>query len=242
MGNLYDDLARLIAENQDQSGSNPDALETENHATEHAPGGPDDLFGAAKTTPVAADLVLIKDSAASNAIATATQAQLFGAAKVTPVAADLVVIKDSENSNEIETMTQAQLFGAAKTTPVAADLIVIKDSESANEIESMTVAQALSLLQTGQEVASDGAVALLFSDSVVHIAASASGTKTITTTSSRPFQVVHFQLVAASGGQYDLALVTGTLTMDAADEAPVVMRNAADTGWLVVALNGATVA
>jgi len=239
MGNLYDDLARAIADNQDQSGSNPDALETENHATEHEVAGPDEI-SVEGLSGALADVQTPALHAAAHAPGGGDD--VFGAAKVTPVAADLVVIKDSEASDAIATVTQAQLFGAAKTTPVAADLIVIKDSESANEIESMTVAQALSLLQTGQEVASDGAVALLFSDSVVHIAASASGTKTITTTSSRPFQVVHFQLVAASGGQYDLALVTGTLTMDAADEAPVVMRNAADTGWLVVALNGATVA
>ena len=241
MGTMYDDLGKKIARGQDQSGSDPDALETEQHAIEHAPGGPDDLFGAAKTTPVAADLVLIKDSESSNAIATATQAQLFGAVKVTPVAADPIVIKDSENSDEIETMTQAQLFGAAKATPVAADLIVIKDSENSSEIESVTQAQLLALLVTGQEIAVDAACAIVDTDHTIFLAESTTGTKTITVTSSRAFQPLQFQLETVSGGAYELAVTGGTLTMDAADEAPVIMRNAANNAWLVIALNGATV-
>lgn len=242
MANMYDDLARTLLEGQDQSGSNPDSVESEQHASEHAPGGPDDVFGAAKTTPVLADLILIKDSEASNAVATATQAQLFGAAKVTPVAADLIVIKDSENSNEIETMTQAQLFGAAKVTPVAADLIVIKDSEASNEVESVTQAQLLALLQTGQEIGADAACAIVDTDTTIYLASSTTGTKTITVTSSRAFQPLRFQMAAVSGGQYDLAVTGGTLTMNAANEAPVLMRNAANSAWLVMALNGATVA
>ena len=92
-----------------------------------------------------------------------------------------------------------------------------------------------------REIASDGAVALADTDATIIVAASASGAKAITTASSFAGQHVWIRLVAASGGSYTLALVSGTLTFNAANETALIVRNAANTGWLAGCLVGATI-
>jgi hypothetical protein len=93
-----------------------------------------------------------------------------------------------------------------------------------------------------REIGSDGAVALANTDTTLILAASAAGAKAITTASSYPGQQVWVRLVARTGGSYTLALASGTLTLDAANEAALIVRNAAGTGWLVGCLVGATIA
>lgn len=91
------------------------------------------------------------------------------------------------------------------------------------------------------EVASDGAAAILTATGGIYLAASASGDKAITTTSSHAGQKVNIFLLAASGGSYTLAVEGGTLTFNAASESAVVQRTAEDDAWIVVGLSGATI-
>jgi hypothetical protein len=243
---MYDDLATTVTT---YAG---DPIEGDTHASEHAPDDADSVFGAAKTTPVAADPIVIKDSEASDAVKTATSTQVVAlgaaaiAAKATPVTADLLVIQDSAASNAPKSATIAQvadlMVGAAKATPVLADKIVIQDTEASDAVKTVSGTVLNSLLQSGQEIAEDGECEIKSTDACIYLTSSTTGTKTITVASSRPFQPLKFVLAARAGGQYDLAVSGGTLTMDAAAEAPLLMRNAADDAWLVIELNGATVA
>lgn len=99
---------------------------------------------AAKATPVAADTVMIGDSAASGTPKQATVAAiLFGAgAHALPIAADKIPIFDS-TGGLIGTITLANLIHllVAHTAPVAADEIMVRESGGA--VRSMTL---LSLL------------------------------------------------------------------------------------------------
>ena len=61
------------------------------------------------------------------------------------------------------------------------------------------------------------------------------------TTSRFAGQSVCIRLVAASGGSYTLAVQGGTLTLDAAGDGAIIVRNAADSAWLAIPLNGATI-
>jgi hypothetical protein len=130
---------------------------------------------------------------------------------------------------------------AAKATPVDADTLVIEDSAAANAKKSITigtipVAQAQvssALLQPAQDAAVD-------IDATIGGAQldSAAGAKAITTSASYPGQKVNLFLLAAAGGSYTLALDAGTLTLDAAGEGAIVMRDSGDTAWVVVGLSG----
>ena len=91
-----------------------------------------------------------------------------------------------------------------------------------------------------REVASDGALTIAAIDRTIQLQASASGTKTATMTSTHAGHVVMVRLEARSGGQYDLAVTGGTVTLDAANEACVVVYSG--SAWELQALMGATFA
>jgi hypothetical protein len=84
-------------------------------------------------------------------------------------------------------------------------------------------------------------VALVTTDNTIIIADSTTGTKSITTVSSHAGQQIVIRLVLCTGNSYTLALVSGTLTFNAAEEGAIITRNAANDGWLVAMLNGATI-
>lgn len=189
-------------------------------------------------------------------------------AKATPVTGDVLVIEDSEDSNAKKKITIGDLpaqDGAdsaaihddtageimavtLKAAPVAADEILIEDSESdpvgakkSATIGSLPIAQA-QVASGIREIAGDGAIALADTDSAIIIADTETGTKAITTASSYPGQQISIRLVAATGNSYTLELADATtLTFDGAGEQAVIVRNAADTGWLVALLLDATI-
>lgn len=103
----------------------------------------------AKTTPVAADIFLIADSAASNASKRATFAQVLAAipaASITYAMLDTDFIADA----------------TAKTTPVVADTLLIADSAAANITKKCTITQLLTALRfTGSNTALPGAGAAI---------------------------------------------------------------------------------
>jgi len=88
----------------------------------------------AKTVPVAADALLLADSAASNAYKQITLANLlFGAAAHTaPIAADKLAIYDSAGT-EVKSITLANLINqaVAHTAPVTADALILRENGGA---------------------------------------------------------------------------------------------------------------
>jgi len=134
---------------------------------------------------------------------------------------------------------------ALKGTPIAADLLVIEDSAASNAKKRVTVGTLpIAQYQVASnlfEVASDAAVEITSATSGIALAASASGTKVITTGSSYAGQKIHIFLLAASGGSYTLVVDAGTLTLDAASECAVIQRNDANDAWFVVGLSNATI-
>jgi len=133
----------------------------------------------------------------------------------------------------------------AKATPLGADILAIADTAAANVSKKVTIdtlpIASSQVTSAMLDIASDGACAILDTTCAIRLQASASGAKSITTTSSYPGQVIPIFLLAASGGSYTLPLDSGTLTLDAASECAVIVRNAADTAWIVVGLTGATI-
>lgn len=133
----------------------------------------------------------------------------------------------------------------AKATPIAADLLVIADTEAANVAKKVTISTVpiapSQMTHNTLEIASDGAAAITNTTGAIFLAASASGSKSITTSSSYPGQRINIFLLAASGGDYTLTTEEGTLTFDAALECAVVARTDENDAWKVVGLTGATI-
>lgn len=142
-----------------------------------------------------------------------------------------------DNPDEIHSITTA--------TPLAADVIVYEDesddwNKKSSTIGAIPVASA-QVAKGIREIANDGAVALVTTDNTIIIADSTTGNKAITTVSSHAGQPIWIRLVACTGNSYTLALVAGTLTLNAANETALIVRNGANTGWLVGCLVGATI-
>lgn len=134
----------------------------------------------------------------------------------------------------------------SKATPVASDLVLLEDSADGNAkkratLGSFPVAQAQvagSLLAP----AADGAVALLNTTRAVVMTVSASGTVQISTSSSYAGQVINlFASSVSGGGKYTLGVSGGDLTFNASAEGATIIRNAANSAWIVVGLSGATI-
>lgn len=90
--------------------------------------------------------------------------------------------------------------------------------------------------------AADGAVALLNTTRAVVMTVSASGTVQISTSSSYAGQVINlFASSVSGGGKYTLAVSGGDLTFNASAEGATIIRNAANSAWIVVGLSGATI-
>jgi hypothetical protein len=179
------------------------------------------------------------------------------AAKAAPVNADVIVIEDSADSwaKASATILSLPVFHYSvdgeialidvKATPVAADYMLIEDSADSEAKKSITIGTipvASAQVAKGiREIANDGAVALATTDGAIIIADSTTGTKAITTASSHAGQQVSIRLVLCTGNSYTLALVAGTLTFNAAGEGALIVRNGANSGWLVAQLFGATI-
>lgn len=133
----------------------------------------------------------------------------------------------------------------AKATPVAADILAIADTDAANVSKKVTIGTLpiapVQIGNTVNEVASDGAAALVTTDTALFLAASASGNKEITTSSSHAGQKVNIFLLAASGGDYHITTEDGTITFDAALECAVIARTDANDAWKIVGLSNATI-
>ena len=102
------------------------------------------------------------------------------------------------------------------------------------------------LATTGyRSVASDGALAIVNTDHMIHLIGSAAGSKAATLTSAVAAQRLKLILAAAGGGDYTIACeypegTPGTLTLNAAGEAPELAYSG--TVWVLMSLNGATFA
>lgn len=92
-----------------------------------------------------------------------------------------------------------------------------------------------------QEIAEDVVPSIDYTTTKIILASSATGTKTILVASTNAGQELEVQLILRTGGQYELAVDGGTLTLDLAAESARLVRNAADDTWLVLELTGATV-
>lgn len=88
----------------------------------------------AKVTPVAADLVLIGDSEASNATKKSTITQL--STPLAPLVSTAILASDFVAD------------ATAKATPVAADLLLIGDSEASNVCKKATITQLAPIIAT----------------------------------------------------------------------------------------------
>jgi len=90
-------------------------------------------------------------------------------------------------------------------------------------------------------ISADGAVVIGAADACIILDASETGAKAITHNGCYAGQQVSLRLAARSGGSYTLEVAGGTLTIDAANEGTIVVRNGANSAWLVAQLFGATV-
>lgn len=142
---------------------------------------------------------------------------------------DEIIDTDDNLDGFVDAGALVSLSDAEVTAQGGADLTVTPIEDALNTARSLV------------QIASDGALALTSAMGDVYIDASATGTKTITTTSSRKNQVVAIFLAAASGGDYELAVDGGVLTFNAALEYARIKRNAQNTVWEAVDLIGATI-
>lgn len=135
----------------------------------------------------------------------------------------------------------------SKATPVASDLIVIEDAAAGNAkkratVGSLPVAQA-QVAGILLEPAADAAVTILGTTRAVNL--TVTGASNIAIANGAGLyagQVVSLRGVAVSGGgSYTLAVQGGTLTINATDEEPEVMRNAANDAWVVIRKGTATI-
>lgn len=150
------------------------------------------------------------------------------------------------DSTAIHVDNAGEINGIASKTPVGADVVVLEDSAASFAKKKATLS-AIPVAQSQVagvllDVASDGAAAILDTTVAVRLQASASGTKAITTTSSYAGQTIPITLLAASGGEYTLAVDGGTLTFDGAAESAIITRNAGNDAWIVTLQAGATIA
>jgi hypothetical protein len=113
----------------------------------------------AKTTPIAADSVMISDSAASGAVKRSTWTEVFTnllavfTAKSTPILADTVMIADSAASGAPKISTWQQVFNAlstatAKTSLASGDKLYMGDSAASDVAKHITWSNLKTQLQT----------------------------------------------------------------------------------------------
>ena len=176
------------------------------------------------------------------------------AAKAAPLIDDEFILEDTSDSGDKKSATLGSMLASAgqvtnlpaKATPTTSDKIAIEDAADGAAMKEVTIgalpiaqAQVASILL---EPVADAAVALLNTTSAVVLIVTGAATVAISTTSRYAGQEIQFFASAvAGGGSYTLAVQGGTLTIDAAGEAPKVKRNAGDSAWVVIGLGGATI-
>jgi hypothetical protein len=172
--------------------------------------------------------------------------------KAAPAIDDVFLLEDaSANAKKSATLgamlkAPGWMDAATGATPLAADTLVFGDASDSGNVKKTTIgalpiaqAQVSSVLLTP---AADAAVALLNTTRGVQLTVSAAGNVAISTSSSYAGQVINLFAVAVSGGgSYTLALNSGTLTLNAAGESAVVMRDSGNAAWYCVGLSGATI-
>lgn len=197
------------------------------------------------------------------------QARLYSdmSTKAAPVVADSIPVWDSEDSSRPKRIALSDLPAQAgadstavhvgvaaeisavalKAAPVAADEILLEDSaasyaKKSATIGSIPIAQA-QVVGVPVSVAQDAAAAITGTTCALYLVDSTSGTKVIDDADGGIYagQVVPIRLALASGGEYNIPVTGGTLTFNATSESAVIVRNAANDGWLVMDLNGATI-
>jgi hypothetical protein len=216
----------------------------------------------AKAAPALADEYVQEDSAAAYVKKATTLGTMLGAAgQVTNLAAatilvtDKIAFEDASDTLAMKEATVQQLFAApawvdglaAKATPVAADTLPINDSAAAGAAAKVTIgsipiaqAQVAGILL---EPAADAAVTILGTTRAVVLTVTAAATVAIADGAGLyAGQIVSLRAAAVSGGgSYTLAVQGGALTMNATGEEPEVMRNAANSAWVVIRLGTATI-
>ena len=125
----------------------------------------------------------------------------------------------------LKTLTAAQVTAAG-----GADQTVTPIADAAASSENVLL-----------RVAADDPVAITHKVNTIVLLSSTTGAKAMTVTSANPGQQIDIVLKARTGGSYTLASVDGsTLTFDLAAEYARIVRNAADDGWDMLLLSGAT--
>lgn len=172
--------------------------------------------------------------------------------KTTPATSDNLLGEDSADADAKVRITVGGVFKTPgwiaaldSATPASGDSIVLSDADDADAPKRAAIS-SLSLTQsqiTGAvlDVAEDAAAAITSATCAIRLQSSTTGAKAITTSSSYAGQVIPIFLLARSGGSYTLALDANTLTLDAASEGGIVVRNAANSAWIVCGLSGATI-
>lgn len=125
------------------------------------------------------------------------------------------------------------------------DAVVAAGSIDTAELADGAVTPVKHATTRYRSVASDGALAIINTDEMIHLIGSASGTKAATLTSAVEGQRLKLYLAARSGGSYTVACenpsgTSGTLTLDAAAEAPELAYDG--SAWVVMDLGGASFA
>jgi hypothetical protein len=207
------------------------------------------------------DSIAFEDQSDSDAMKKATVQEVFaapgwvsGLAAATILITDKLAFEDASDTLAMKEATVQEVFAApawidgltAKATPIGADILVVSDSAAAGATKRSTISsipitqsQVASILLTP---AADAAVALLNTTAAVVLTVTAAGTVVISTSSSYAGQEVQFFASAVSGGgAYTLAVVGGTLTINATGEAPRVKRDTTNATWNVIALGSATI-
>jgi hypothetical protein len=181
--------------------------------------------------------------------------QVTNLAAATILVTDKIAFEDASDTLAMKEATVQQLFAApawvdglaAKATPVAADTLPINDSAAAGAAAKVTIgsipiaqAQVAGILL---EPAADAAVTILGTTRAVVLTVTAAATVAIADGAGLyAGQIVSLRAAAVSGGgSYTLAVQGGALTMNATGEEPEVMRNAANSAWVVIRLGTATI-
>jgi hypothetical protein len=250
-GSALDDLATALAP----------SLEGTDVAAVHVDEAGEITAVDAKAEPAIDDVVLIEDAADGDAKKSVTIGAMLRAAgqltnldAATPLIGDKVAFEDQSDSDAMKVATVQEILaapgwmsGVSAATPLAADVVVFEDASDSLAIKRTTVgalpiaqAQVVGLLL---EPAADAAVTLLGTTRAVNLTVTGAATIVIANGAGLyAGQTVNFRAVAvAGGGSYTLAVQGGTLTIDATDEEPEVIRNQANDAWVVIRKSTATI-
>lgn len=149
---------------------------------------------------------------------------------------------DTLTQNAAATFASTVALQGAVTATAAVDLSGGTLTLAAGAIDSADLANGsvdpVHLASGYREVGADAALTLAATDRCIQLQSSTTGDKAATMTATHAGHVVMVRLEARSGGSYTLAVTGGDVTLDAANEAAIVVYSG--SAWELQALMGAT--